>query len=141
LENAKTRLSLVPFKPGARVPGRPRGEQLVALHFCTAAQHSPVVNEPSVGSELSIDLVDTDPELGVVAIAGEQALKGKGFAKAGGIFHPFRCRLDRPGESVDRRTPLPLAGSPSAERFEIAPAQACLANHQCHEGVHKQAPV
>jgi hypothetical protein len=77
----------------------------------------------------------------VVAIAREQALKGKGFAKAGGIFHPFRYRLDRPGESVDRRTPLPLARSPSAERFEIAPAQARLANDQCHEGVHKQAPV
>jgi hypothetical protein len=52
------------------------------------------MNEPGMRTELSIRFVDTDPELGVVAVARKQALKGEGSAKTGRALRPFRRRLD-----------------------------------------------
>jgi len=99
------------------------------------------MDEPGVGCESSMGFIDTDLKFRVVAIAREQALEGKGFAKTCGVFHPFRCRLDGPSEPVDRRTPLPFGRSPDMELFEIVSAQAPPANRQCYKSVHKQPPV
>jgi hypothetical protein len=99
------------------------------------------MDEPGVGGEFSIGSVSTDPELRVVAIACEQALKGEGFAQTGRAFHPSRRRLDRPSKPIDRRSPRPFARSPGAQRFQILVAQARLANGQRYERVDQQPPV
>src|SRR5262249_31961124 len=99
------------------------------------------MDEPGVSGEFSIGFVSTDPELRVVAVACEQALKGEGFAQTGRAFHPFRRRLDRPTKPMARRAAGPLARSPGAQRFQILVTQARLANGQRYERGDEQPPV